>query len=245
MDDRIDGTLRILRSRRKPDRKWISLLNLYQKHRKSALWRLLPPPNFSKDIAAARKWLAKELGKMPKSTGIYLGLDTLNMIGPGGFNVGISGVSTVKASTTDTDWIFSQSKTGSAHRIAGLLSFRRIYSAPRWEDISEDADYLLPLGYSGLILGTALTELTDTKDRVIAWGFHDGDVFLLGRRIAGKFDPIFRLSEEPEAMEVTLSASTHQLVAAPAQAPEVFYPVTVKAGAKNREIGYLDATGKI
>jgi hypothetical protein len=196
MGDHIDDTLALLKTNKIPEKKWDAFLKLCRKNEKSGVWDQLPEPRLAKDIAATQKWLDQELSKMPKATGIYLGLDTLNMSGAKGFNLEIGGSTKAESSTREVNWIYECSKYGKRHLIGSLRAFNRVYMAARWEEISSHADYLLPLGYSGLVLGAAIENLTDKKDRVFAWGFHDGDMFLLGRRIGTKFTPEFCLTEE-------------------------------------------------
>jgi hypothetical protein len=196
MGDYIDDTLALLKTSKTPEKKWEAFLKLCRKSNKSGVWDQLPEPKLVTDIAAAQKWLDQELSKMPKAPGIYLGLDTLNMSGPKGFNLGIGGSTKAEATAEDVNWTYECSKYGKPHLIGSLRGFNRVYTAARWEDVSSHADYLLPLGYSGLVLGAAIGNLADKKDRVFAWGFHDGDMFLLGRRIGTKFTPEFCLTED-------------------------------------------------
>jgi hypothetical protein len=54
----------------------------------------------------------------------------------------------------------------------------------RYDDspVSAFADYVLFLGYAGLILRQALATAAPRTPFFAIWGFHDGDLFPLARR---------------------------------------------------------------
>lgn len=195
MNDYIDKTLLLLKSKKSPTAKWEGLLRICKSSEKSGLWDELPEPGIEKDIAAASKWLALELGKMPKANGVCLGLDTLNMVGRGGFNVGISSCSKGEVSERDLGWVYSCSKRGKPHLIKSMLAFWRVYTSSRWEAVASHADYLLPLAYSGLVLSEAIAALPLSRHLHFAWGFHDGDLLFLGKIVDGSLIRVFSCPE--------------------------------------------------
>lgn len=195
MGDYIDRTLAVLKSKKAPTVKWQALLKVCRTSKKSELWESLPEPKLETDIRAAHQWLVAELGRMPRANAICLGLDTLNMVGRGAFNVGISGGTKAELSEDDLSWAYSCTKRGKPHLIKGLAALRRVYAARRWEEVTEHADYLVPLAYSGLVLSEAAAMLVRPKPLMIAWGFHDGDLFLLGTMADGVFVRKFTVPE--------------------------------------------------
>jgi hypothetical protein len=46
----------------------------------------------------------------------------------------------------------------------------------------EFADYALHLGYLGIVVGHAFSQLREDWSPLVVWGFHDGDLFPPGRR---------------------------------------------------------------
>ncbi len=125
---------------------------------------------------------------MPNATGIYLGLDTLNMGEGEGTNIEFGGTAACDVSKDEVDWVYGKLKYGESHLIGGLYELQRIYSEPDWESSFSFTDYILFLGYSGIILGQAFIRLATKRRLLPAWGFHDGDLFVLGRKTPEKFD---------------------------------------------------------
>ena len=48
-------------------------------------------------------------------------------------------------------------------------------------------DYIFFLGYSGVVLAESFARLDTPRTLLPAWGFHDGDLFALGRKQGGGF----------------------------------------------------------
>jgi hypothetical protein len=117
--------------------------------------------------------------------GLYLGLDTSNMDDGAGENVEIGGTSRDGVEDADGDWLYSLEWYGTRHLIAGLLEMHAIYSHEDWKTHFAAADYVLFLGYSGLVLMEAAERVAWRDDTLLVWGFHDGDMFALARASAG------------------------------------------------------------
>jgi hypothetical protein len=97
-----------------------------------APWKKLLIPDFNWDIRLAKAWLVTELDKLPDATGIYLGLDTLNMKNGKGMNVGIGGTADCDPTEDSSDWLESKLTYGNDHLVRGLLEFKQEYSKPSW-----------------------------------------------------------------------------------------------------------------
>lgn len=81
---------------------------------------------------------------------------------------------------------------GKSHVIRGLVDLHGAYTALD-EQLFSFADYVLFLGYSGLVLSSAVEQLTPAvragkSGRLFAWGFHDGDIFPMTRAIGTKIE---------------------------------------------------------
>ena len=90
---------------------------------------------------------------------------------------------------------------GKPHLIRGLYELHSVYSGPAWrvrdEAVAQGtyfafADYALFLGYSGIILRHAFGHFPADRSLLAVWGFHDGDMFLLGRMKRGRFAALCR-----------------------------------------------------
>lgn len=151
----------------------------------SPLWaRLGAGVDPTGDVRAAAAWLDSQLaaGDAPSPVrGVYLGLDTLNMSGRGGTNVEIGATGAADPSRADIEWTYELEWYGRSHLIAGLKAMHREYSRSRWEELFSAADYVLFLGYSGLVLAEAAGAVRWEASALVVWGFHDGDLFRLGR----------------------------------------------------------------
>jgi hypothetical protein len=118
---------------------------------------------------------------------VYLGLDTMNMREGDGHNVGIGGSPKADPWVTDLEWMYSNAWYGEDHLIRGLCEMHAVYSTQK--KLYSLADYVLFLGYSGIILSAAILKLdpgvrSGPMGRLYAWGFHDGDIFPLCRATA-------------------------------------------------------------
>jgi len=183
-----DDLLLILRKYPDARKCWQAILRLCQKSAPDVPWRDLPLPDMERDIVAASHWLSAQIAALPDATGIYLGLDTLNMDNGHGTNLDFGGTAACDVSQDQVEWVYGQLKFGEKHLIRGLYELQQVYSQPRWKSVFSFADYMLFLGYSGIILGHAFNRLSTVRCLLPAWGFQDGDLFVLGRKTPDKFD---------------------------------------------------------
>jgi hypothetical protein len=137
------------------------------------------------DISAATEWIKKCLKNVPEVRGIYLGLDTLNMEYGKGSNVEIGMNSKCDPTKISIDWAFDCDTYGDRHLIKGLYSFFANFTGPDDEN-KYLAEYVIFLGYSGIVLREALLKASIPSDFISCWGFHDGDLLLLMNSIGGK-----------------------------------------------------------
>ncbi|MDG3006514.1 hypothetical protein [Paludisphaera mucosa] len=104
-----------------------------------------------------------------------------------GGNVEIAATSNCDAEGFDLNWTMGCEWYGEPHLIRGLHEMKAIYERPIWRRLSEFAEYSLFLGYSGIVLAEAFEGMGLESEIRMAWGFHDGDLFLLGRSGATGF----------------------------------------------------------
>ena len=102
-------------------------------------------------------------------------------------NVELGWTPRVNIEAQDADWIYDGLEYGPKHLVEGLLALHSVYSRGEWAEVYSPADYLLPLGYAGVVLREALRAAKLQEPLLAAWGFHDGDMFLLGRMSDGGF----------------------------------------------------------
>jgi hypothetical protein len=67
---------------------------------------------------------------------------------------------------------------------------QRVYEREQWQEAFSLCDYIFFLGYSGVILSQAFERIATPRTLLPAWGFHDGDMFALGRTQDGTFTRI-------------------------------------------------------
>jgi|SRR6185369_8842279 len=188
----IDEALEIVRRQSDPRSAWLEALSLCRTAEPSDLWDALPMPDVAGDIAAATEWLSAQLAAMPEASGIYLGLDTLNMDDGEGANVEIGGTTACDVSHDELDWVYGDLLRGESHLILGLHALHAVYSQPQWEEMYDVSDYILFLAYSGIVLGQAFVRLPFQRALLPVWGFHDGDLFILGRKTSAGFELVCR-----------------------------------------------------
>ena len=191
----------VLREPATPLDTWKKLLNVGRRAAPAAPWNTLPYPHFDDDIAAAKGWLEKHLRYLPATRGLYLSLETMHMHDANGINISIGSSVSCDPQEDSAEWVYDELFQGAEHQIRGLYELYTIYSQNEWlvedrrvpgGDYFSLANYLIFLGYSGLVLGHAFQLLTSDRSRLAAWGFSDGDVFLLGRQLPGGFVLICR-----------------------------------------------------
>jgi hypothetical protein len=178
----VKQVLQIIRTEQDANKAWGKTLLLCQDTAPSELWDTLPKPNIETDISEATDWLTSQLRMLPEIRGIYLGLDTLNMDGGSGTNIEIGGTTACDVYEDDFEWVYSGLQYGSNHLIYGLYDFHNVYAQPQWKKEYNFSDYILFLAYSGIILGQAFVRITTERILLPVWGFHDGDLFILGRK---------------------------------------------------------------
>jgi hypothetical protein len=189
--DWIERVAEIVRTAGDATQGWSMLLQVCKAERPSELWDELARPAAADDAHSAARWLVSELrnANAPKPMrGLYLGLDTLNMRDGAGHNVQIGATAACDPFKSDGEWAWNCEWYGTRHLIRGLVDLKRTYEHERWRDVRDVADYALFLGYSGLVLSDALASLEGREPLLAAWGFHDGDLFLLGRRTSAGFE---------------------------------------------------------
>jgi hypothetical protein len=170
---------------------WKRLLQLCKTEQPSHLWDALPSPNPTGDVRAAAKWLASQIGRRDVPVrGVYLGLDTINMRDGAGHNLELGVTASCDPFGPDDDWAWNCEWYGESHLIRGLVDLKKEYEREQWKEIFDFADYAIFLGYSGLILGEAFEAIVVPEPLLAIWGFHDGDLFRLGRRTLAGFERI-------------------------------------------------------
>lgn len=183
----IDEILGILRQFADAKAAWDSQLKLLQRSFPSDLWSNLLEADIRRDSDAAAAWLEASLEQVKAPVGVYLGLNTLNMDCGAGHNLEVGWTSNANVDADDTGWVYQGLQYGPRHLLDGLVGMHSIYSLPQWKQQFSNADYMIFLGYSGLILREALQKAAIPVPALITWGFHDGDIFLLGRKDATTF----------------------------------------------------------
>ncbi len=193
--DWIDQTLEVIRISTSSQAGWQEIMQIVETTYPSAHWRQLPSVNMDQDIADTQTWLVAQLtsSSIPQAIGIYLGLDTLNMDGPDGYNLELGTSQACNVDLLDSDWLGNCSWYGEPHLIRGLQQLKAGYDQPQWRPYVNQADYIIPLGYSGLILTAALAQMSLSYPTLIIWGFHDGDLFFLGRHTTTTFEKICKV----------------------------------------------------
>jgi hypothetical protein len=188
VDYPIDAVLDVVRTHVDPSVGWARIVELCRAVAQDAPWDALPMPDVEHDIVEASAWIRRKLGTEEGPCGIYLGLDTLNMDGGAGANAEIGLASGAPEDFAQPDWMFDVTLSyGDSHLIRGLLELHRTYSTRRWRRVFDLCDYTLFLGYSGLVFAQAFERMRDRGRLFPTWGFHDGDLFLLGRYHDGSF----------------------------------------------------------
>jgi hypothetical protein len=117
----IDNALQVIRDLSLPHDAWNEFLSLCHKVAPSKLWTLLPNPPLKQDVSRAVDWLSSELAKMPDASGIYFGLDTLNMAGGKGTNLQIGGSKICEVASNDLGWLEGELTYGEEHLIRDCL----------------------------------------------------------------------------------------------------------------------------
>lgn len=170
---------------------WIDLLAACKLAEPNAPWHQLPTLDVERDVTSALNWLKEELDETNEPIGVYLGLDTLNMEDGDGTNVEFGYTQACDTSSDSSDWVYNENlKYGNNHLIYGLFELKKVYQTAPWSKFASFCDYILFLGYSGIVFADAFRKLPKNNTMLVAWGFHDGDILTLGRKSSGAFTPI-------------------------------------------------------
>ena len=183
----IDETMQILRTESDSKIAFHKILEEANKNLPSEIWKEYEKLNIERDIEDAVLWLKKTLTQFPDSKGIYLGLDTLNMDEGNGTNVEIGLSKSCNPNEFSDDWTYDCENYGESHLIKGLYEVADTFmNSEKWtSDETSFAEYVVFLGYSGVVLKGALSKLETNNDFLSIWGFHDGDMFFLMQKANG------------------------------------------------------------
>jgi hypothetical protein len=177
--------LNVLKTDVNPHVAFKKIIGLGQVTIASKIWDTFNSMPIDSDIEAASKWLNQTLSQYPKTKGIYLGLDTLNMDNGEGTNIEIGLSHTCKPKNFTADWIYECENYGDSHLIKGLYDVIDSFENDAlWTDDERSyAEYIIFIGYSGVVLREALLNLERIKNFLSIWGFHDGDMFFLVQKL--------------------------------------------------------------
>jgi hypothetical protein len=196
MEYPVDETLAAIRANTSMPEAWTKIVNGCKASYPQLPWNSLPALNFERDVAAAINWLQVQLEDIPEACVIYLGLDTINMRDGEGTNIEFGGTANCASLRADADWLVEARLVyGDSHLILGLYELKSVYETVPWEIAYDLCDYIFFLGYSGIVLADAFDRLPTKRTLIPVWGFHDGDLFMLGRKEAGKFIRICEYDE--------------------------------------------------
>jgi hypothetical protein len=139
---------------------WRTVQQFFARSCPSGLWKALPKPDVRRDAGAAASWISAELAAHSHNditTGLYLGLDTLNMDNdPAPYNLEIGGTARCNPSELTMAWVSRCEWHGHDHLIEGLRTFKHVYDDEQWpHEVRDFADYMVPLAYSGIVLAAA------------------------------------------------------------------------------------------
>jgi hypothetical protein len=183
----IDETMQVLRTESDFEIAFKKIIGYANNNLPSEIWKQYEMLNIERDIEEAIKWLQNSLTEFPDSKGIYLGLDTLNMDEGNGTNVEIGLSKSCNPNEFSDDWAYDCEDYGESHLIKGLFEVADTFvNTEKWtNDETSFAEYIVFLGYSGVILREALNRVKTENDFLSIWGFHDGDMFLLTQKKSG------------------------------------------------------------
>lgn len=186
--DLIDLILKEVERTSPPQKGFQNILDFAQKELPSAIWDTFRNTNFERDIQEAITWLKTCIQLSDNFTGIYFGLDTLNMNEGTGENVEIGLSSICNPAILEDSWLYESKVRGKSHLIRSLYEVEDSFSnEEKWNNTERhEAEYAIFLGYSGFILREALQNIDVKQDFLSMWGFHDGDIFYLMQQNNGQ-----------------------------------------------------------
>jgi hypothetical protein len=180
MEFPIDEALKILKDHNNPETALVDLIALCAGVLPKENWSALPKVDVTRDIDEATEWLSDQMRQADQPSGIYIGLDTLNMDEGDGHNVAFASSKECEPTSDSQDWLEEDMDYGDEHLIHGLYLLHNEYGGGKWSDEGYDlCDYILFLGYSGIVLMHAFKKISITSPSLAVWGFHDGDLFRL------------------------------------------------------------------
>ncbi len=188
-----DEIFKIIKSTDDIESSWLELLALCNRIKPNDLWSSLDKVKPQKDLGIAQKKFRKfiEADKLVfEQVGIYLGLDTLNMDGFSGFNVEVGFNKKANLKDKEIEWVWECDGDYYKFLIPSLKYMSKEYSKRKYSDINFFAEYVLFLGYSGLIFTHMLMSAPLESNWVAAWGYHDGDIGILCQDIGGGFEKV-------------------------------------------------------
>ena len=177
----LDDLLTIIKTENDTKNAFLSVIKLGENKINSKIWKGFYLMDIENDINDAKDWLHNTIISYPKMNGIYLGLDTLNMDSGNGSNVEIGLTEKCNPAILNNDWIFECEFYGESHLIKGLSDVEKYFTNEnKWTYKERSfAEFLIFIGYSGIVFKEALSSLNLKNDFLSVWGFHDGDVFYL------------------------------------------------------------------
>ena len=156
------------------------------------LWRLLDSLDWDADVARVSDALAErfQVDVTPDVTGIYLGIDGINMPGGKGIEFGCS--TAWSPAARDLDYVYHCERYLDDLPMPTLAAYYDwYYNAPDSSVRHPEClfvEFPVCLGMSALVVCHALARLDPSlvcgaskSTRCIAYGFHDGDMMRLGR----------------------------------------------------------------
>jgi hypothetical protein len=166
-------------------------------------WDFVRPIAWSQDAFQCMVDLRQRIATMPPATtGVYIGLDGLNME-RGGIEIGYN--KTRAIGTTDIQWIYACDSYGPNFSTAALIKYYHWNYNDRPDDLSHEEclllEYTAVLGFAGLVVRDALEKLAPAlvchgvTERAFAIGFHDGDMLGLGVATPSGFKRRAKLGE--------------------------------------------------
>lgn len=188
-----DEIFQIIKSTSDIESSWVDLLALCNKVQPNDLWSSLNKVNPKKDLKIAEKNFRQFIDGIEIYSGpmgIYLGLDTLNMSGFSGFNVEVGFNKNANLMDKELAWVWECERNYYRFLIPGLKYMSKEYDKKKYSDINFFAEYVLFLGYSGLIFTHMLMNSTLESDWAAAWGYHDGDIGILCKDTGSGFEKV-------------------------------------------------------
>lgn len=177
----IEETIQVLRTEQNPKKAFTKIIGFANEKFPSDIWNEYCKMNLKRDIDEATIWIQDTLSVFPSSKGIYFGLDTLNMNHGTRTNIEIGRSKSCNPHELSDDWSYECESYGDSHLIKGLFEVSDTFNnTERWTNEERwFAEYIIFLGYSGVILRDSLNNIKTKNDFLSIWGFHDGDMFFL------------------------------------------------------------------